>query len=92
MQGGLALLACVLGLAAAWQEGDWRWLAGAVLIGLAWPYTLLAVQPTNRRLKSVTAMTAGGESRALLRQWGRLHLVRAALGAAAVATYLWPLA
>jgi hypothetical protein len=97
MQGGLALLATLLGLAAAWQGADWRWLVGAVLIGLAWPYTLLVVAPTNRRLNAISPQAGSpqagaAESRPLLQRWGRLHLPRAGLGAAASAAYLWPLA
>jgi hypothetical protein len=102
MQGGLALRAALLGLAAAWQGSDWRWLVGAVLIGLAWPYTLLVVAPTNRRLNAISPQAGSpqagppqagaAESRPLLQRWGRLHLLRAGLGAAASAAYLWPLA
>jgi hypothetical protein len=97
MQGGLAMLAALLGLAAAWLDAesggfDWRWTVGAVLIGLAWPYTLLVVAPINRRLKAMAPEAADAGSRQLLRHWGRLHLVRSGLGAAATAAYLWPLA
>ena len=89
MQGGLAMLSCLLGLAAAWQLEDWRWLVGAALILLPWPWTLFVIMPTNRQLKATAPAQAGAETRILLRQWGRLHLVRAALGVAATAAYLW---
>jgi hypothetical protein len=91
MQGGLAMLSCLLGLAAVWQLEDWRWLAGAVLILLPWPWTLFVIMPTNRQLKATQPAEAGARTRVLLRQWGRLHLVRVALGLAATAAYLWPL-
>ena len=31
MQAPLALIGAVLGIAAWWQTGDWRWLAGAIV-------------------------------------------------------------
>ena len=83
MQGPLAVVGCLLGLIAWWQSGDWRWLAGAVLLIANWPYTI-GIMPNNR------LMTAPGpESRALMEDWGRLHAVRTALGALATVTFLW---
>ncbi len=78
MQGGLAVLAGALGLAAAWQAQDARWLAGAVLILANWPYSLLGVAPTNRRLEAIAAGPASPNARPLIERWGRLHAVRSA--------------
>jgi hypothetical protein len=91
MQASLAVLSGVLGLAAAWQAGDWRWIAGAVLILANWPYTLLGIMPTNNKLDAIAAGSAGPASRTLVETWGRLHAVRTALGVAATLAYLWAL-
>src|SRR5215211_7488936 len=53
MQAGLAVVAGILGLAAAWQLGDWRWFVGAVLIVANWPYTLIVLLPTNKMLEAL---------------------------------------
>ena len=49
MQGPLAVLGFLLGLLAWWQTGDWRWLLGAVVLIANWPYTLIAIMPTNKQ-------------------------------------------
>ena len=92
MQASLAVISGILGVVAAWQTKDWRWVIGATLILANWPYTLLGIIPTNNRLKAVTSDAAGPASRALIETWGRLHAVRTTLGIAAAITYLWALA
>ena len=91
MQASLAVVSGVLGLAAAWQTKDWRWIIGAVLILANWPYTLLGIMPTNNKLKAIANDSAGPSSRAMIQTWGRLHAVRTALGIAAMLAYLWAL-
>ena len=89
MQGPLAVLGFLLGLLAWWQTGDWRWLLGAVVLIANWPYTLIAIMPTNNKLMATQPDQAGPESRKLIEHWAGLHAVRTALGALATVTFLW---
>ena len=82
-------MASCSGSLAWWQTGDWRWLLGAALLIANWPYTLIAIMPTNNRLMAMPLDQAGPESRTLIERWGRLHAVRTALGFLATATFLW---
>jgi hypothetical protein len=72
-----------------WQSGNWLWLFGAACMVANWPYTLLVIMPTNRKLESSRPEDAGAESRLLLQHWARLHAVRTALGFAATLIFLW---
>ena len=87
MQAPLAVVGFLLGTLAAWQTGNWLWLAGAVVMVLNWPYTLLVIMPTNNRLMALDP-EAAPEARILVKTWGRLHAVRSALGTAATLIFL----
>jgi hypothetical protein len=89
MQAALAALSGILGLLAAWQTADWRWLIGALLILANWPYTMLWVMPVNHRLRAFSDEQADSAHRGLIETWARLHAVRTALGIAAALAYLW---
>ncbi len=91
MQASLAVIAGVMGLWAGWLAADWRWVVGAILILANWPFTLLAIMPTNNRLNAIPAGAAGPQSRRLIETWGRLHAGRTGLGVAATVAYLWAL-
>ena len=89
MQGPLAVLGFLLGLLTWWQTGDWCWLLGAAFLIANWPYTLIAIMPTNNKLMATQLDQAGPESRKLIESWAGLHAVRTALGALATVTFLW---
>lgn len=91
MQAGLAIISCLLGVLAFMFSYDWRWLLGAALIILPWPYTMFLIMPTNKILKSKLPAEANEDTHSLVRQWGLLHAVRTVLGIGAVAAYLWAL-
>jgi hypothetical protein len=88
LQAPLSLVGCVLGLAAWWQSGDWRWLAGAIAIVAPWPWTLLVIRPVNNALLATDVSKAGADTRALIEKWGRLHLGRLTLGVVATLLFL----
>ena len=54
-----------------------------------WPWTLLAIKPTNDALLATAPDQAGPRTRALIEKWGMLHAVRTTLGALATLAYLW---
>ncbi len=89
MQASLALIAAIFGAVAFWQSEDWRWVAGALIIFANWPYTILAIRPTNSTLQAVDDDNASRSTRTLIEWWGLLHAGRSVLGAAATLVYFW---
>ncbi|HAH65598.1 MAG TPA: hypothetical protein DCL72_09025 [Rhizobiales bacterium] len=51
-------------------------MAGALLMLANWPWTLLAIMPTNNALMATDLAAAGAETRALIVKWNRLHAPR----------------
>ena len=89
LQGPLALIVTVLAVIAFLGTREWRWLFGAGLMLANWPYTLIAILPTNKRLLAMTPGAANTELRQLMERWGNLHAVRTGLGVASMAVFLW---
>jgi hypothetical protein len=89
MQAPLALVGCLLGLIAWSQTSHPGFLIGAVAILAPWPWTLMAIKPTNDALLATEPEQAGPQTRALIVHWGALHGVRTALGALATVAFLW---
>jgi hypothetical protein len=88
MQAPLALIGGVLGLIAWWQTGFLVFLIGALLIVANWPWTLLAIMPTNNALMATDVSNANAQTRELIVKWGGFHAVRSALGALATIAFL----
>jgi anthrone oxygenase-like protein len=82
-QAGAAAVALLSGAATSIVSGEWAWAIAGVAVGAAIPFTLLAIMPTNDRLRH--GNPSDSETRSLLVRWGRLHLVRSLLGLAALA-------
>ena len=80
IQSGLAILGGVSGLAAWYISSRWLWIAGSAVLLANWPFTIVAIMPTNKRLQAVRPMQAGPDTRSLLLSWGRLHNLRSLLG------------
>ncbi len=89
MQASLALIGAGLGAVAFWRLGGYAWLAGAILLFANWPYTMLAIMPTNKALMATAPENAGPESRALIERWARLHALRTLLGLGATIGFLF---
>ena len=89
MQAPLALLGCLLGLIAWWQTSHPGFLVGAIAMIAPWPWTLIAIKPTNDALLATQPDQAGQQTRELVVKWGTLHSVRTALGALATLAFLW---
>jgi hypothetical protein len=87
IQSGLAVAGGVAGIGAWYLSGNLLWGLGSLMLLANWPFTLLAIMPTNRRLKAIRPDEVGPTTRALLVSWGKLHNVRSVLGAASMVIF-----
>ena len=92
IQSGLAIAGGVAGIATWYFSGHLLWVFGSLMLLANWPFTLLAIMPTNRQLKALQPEQAGPASRTLLLSWGKLHNVRTLLGSASTLIFAWALA
>lgn len=90
MQASLALIGSLLAFWIWWKGGNMMWLIGGLLLIASWPVNLILIMPVNHRLEAGDG--SGPDTRALLVRWGRLHLIRTVLGAAAALAMLCALA
>ena len=88
MQASLAIIAFVTGLGAWWLSSRPAWLAGAIVIVVVVPVTLIVIFPTNKKLLSPSLDADSEDARRLLERWGRLHWLRTLLSLAATAIFL----
>ena len=89
MQASLAVVGGFFGLVAFLSTFEWRWLLGAIVLLVNWPYTIVVIMPTNRRLMNTRPDAATAETRRMIGRWGVLHAGRSALGLAATLIFLW---
>ena len=87
MQATLALLGFACGVAAWTQTGETRFLYGALILVANWPWTLLAIRPTNNKLMAMEPSKNDPQIRALVQRWGWLHAVRSGLGLMAAVVF-----
>lgn len=83
MQASLAIVGC-LAAVAGWTQGSaTSVLISGLLLGVAVPFTLIAILPTNKRLLDAGLDRGSPEAAALLARWGRLHAVRSVVSGVA---------
>ena len=88
MQSALAIAGFVLGGIAWWLSERDLFAAGAILMIANWPWTLIAILPTNKILMAIDPASGDARIRPLLENWNRLHAVRTALSAIACACFV----
>jgi Anthrone oxygenase len=88
MQVPLAVTGCIAGLWAAWLFGDALLAIAAIVLIAVFPFTLVAIMPTNKRLLDPGLDPHGKGAAELLTRWGRLHATRSLLGSAAFVLFL----
>jgi uncharacterized membrane protein len=86
----LALIAAILALSAYFETNDLRWLIGALIQILSWPYTYFAIVPVTNRILGLSG-TDAASARDLVRTWGLMEIGQTAIGAAACLAFLWAL-
>ena len=89
MQASLVVVGGFFGAIAFFSTFEWRWLLGAAVLLVNWPYTIFVIMPTNRRLMDTPPEAATAETRRMLERWGALHAGRSALGLVATLIFLW---
>jgi hypothetical protein len=84
----LALIAAILALSAYFETHDLRWLIGALIQILSWPYTFFAIVPVTNRILALSGTDAAA-AHELVRSWGLMEIGQTAIGIAACLVFLW---
>lgn len=79
-QGSAAAVCLIAGALASFLTSEWAWALGGLIVGLAIPFTLITIMPTNRQLLDTKTRLPDDVSMSLLSKWGRLHGIRTILG------------
>jgi hypothetical protein len=87
---GFALVAAIAAFIAYFESNDVRWVFGALIVIASWPYAFFVMAPLNNQILALKGRDVSA-ARALVRQWGVIESVFAAIGIAAVAMFLWAL-
>ena len=88
MQASLAIVGGLFGVVAFFSTFEWRWLLGAAVLLVNWPYTIVVMMPVNRRLMNTPPGAATAETRRMIGRWGIFHAGRGALRLAATLIFL----
>src|SRR5215472_11526570 len=89
MQASLAIVGGFFGVVAFFSTFEWRWLLGAAVLLVNWPYTIVVIVPINRRLMNTPPGAATAETRRMIGRWGLLQAGRGALGLVATLIFMW---
>jgi len=90
MQAPLAIVGSLLAFVSWWFDRNPAWMVGGLLLLGIVPFTVVVIFPTNRALESIS-LDESGRADQLLRRWGTLHSVRAAISFAAFLILLFAL-
>jgi Domain of unknown function (DUF1772) len=89
MQVSLAVVSFLASVGAWITASDFIWALGGILIIAVIPFTLIFILPTNKKLLDPSLDSNSEFASHLLRRWGKLHAVRAALSSAALLVFLF---
>ena len=92
MQATLAAVGLIAGIGGWLSAGSTASLVAGAVLGLAIPYTLIAILPTNKHLLAPSAADDLAKAERLLAKWQALHAGRTVLGLCAFSVFAWDLA
>jgi Anthrone oxygenase len=88
LQAPLAFLGFALGTLVWYCTGQLLFFIGVLLMIANWPWTLLIMMPTNKKIMGTPLEEAGPETRDRIVKWNGLHATRTFLGCLAVFAFL----
>lgn len=92
IQGSLAIMTFILAYGTYATTHDFRWLIGGTIMLMNWPYTLLFIMPTNKKLILTFHDRANDKTKFLINRWNKFHAIRTLLGLVAIGIFLFALA